>query len=162
MENKGLIEKVDELFEEKENKKKKKGFKLSFGLRSGSKSKIRKNQVLAFIIRVNGNMDIKWLKISNNMVYLKENDTYHDINSEDIKYYKKYPYIILPEWILKPINPLMIHKDIDTKASDQRFIIRASKLSLLKTSNSISGKAIFWFIIIGSAVAYMLYNQGLT
>jgi len=157
---KGLSSKLDkltELLEEKEDKKEKK-FKLGFSKRIGEKQKIKSNHVLVVLIRTNGKVIIKYLPVKDNMIYLRENDTYHFTPSNYIGYYKQYPVVVLPEWLLEPIS----RKEMTEEGNDalpQKVVINAMKLAQIKPKSALAGKAMIWLVIGGIIALYLMYNM---
>jgi len=161
----GLVNKVDKLAEyielqqKQESRKKSKKFKLPFGVRLGSKSKVRKNNVLVFSISSNGNVDIKFVPIINEMIYLPNHQLYHLASADYMLRYKKYPVIIQPEWSLIPFSP-KDHLEKTEKNKEislpQKVIINAVKLAQLKIKTPLGGKAILWVVIGIVAILYLI------
>jgi len=170
MEETGLSGKIaDEVLSKLQEKglviddgKKPKNFKLPVTQRIGAKGKIKKNHVLVILLKTNGNVQIKLFKIDEDMIYLKESDTYHSANTDYIGYYKNYPVIILPEWDLKPLS----RRDLWEKAEGGRYakpqsiiihnVERAS--GLLKKKKSFGGSLI-WIILGLCVVGYLVYSM---
>lgn len=169
---KGLGNKIDDLAailkeQQQTTKKKKKEFKLPLGVRSGAKSKIKKNYAMIIKLSTNGALNFKLLQIlPNGMVYLKENNTYHQVTAGDIFWYKNYPTVILPEWSLKPFSA-KDHYDKTVKdkmlASPQRIIIDAIKESQIK-GKGFGGMNLKVYLVIGIvvivALAYLTQGFG--
>lgn len=161
-----FVEKMDEVppirsFSDKltGKNKPKKEFKLAGRIRAGWKSKLKKNYVLVFRLRTNGNLVIHFAPINNDMVYIEDAGTFHVSNAEYMLRYKQYPAIILPEWSLKPFSPSEHFKQTEKKqeqALPQKVIINAMKMAGLKPSMAMKGKTILWVIIGAVAVLYLL------
>jgi len=121
---------------------------------------------MVIILKTNGNTLIDMLPIDNEMVYLKETDTYHVASTDFVGTYtqqnKQYPVIILPEWSLKPLKRHELFKEtIENKelANPQRVIINAIKMAQLKPKSMLGGSSMIW-IILGICVAlYFVYQM---
>ena len=160
-----LVKKVDEiakyieLQKEQEGKSKGKKFKLPFGVMVGSKNKIKKNNVLVFSISSNGSIDIKFVPVINEMIYLPNHQLYHLASADYMLRYKKYPVIIQPEWSLIPFSP-KDHLEKTEKNKEislpQKVIINAVKLAQLKLKTPLGGKAILWVIIGIVGILYLI------
>ncbi len=100
MEEKSLKQKIDELWDERKEGKEKK-FKLPFSLTSQA-GKTRKNYAIIQILRTNGAIDFKMLPIHDNTVKIGE--TYHEATARYMMRYKKFPWLIIPEWNISPIK----------------------------------------------------------
>jgi len=155
-----LKDKMDKLigiFEEQGKRKKKgKQFRLPFGM--GNKKKIQKGWVIVILLKTNKTMDIKFLPIENEMVYLKDNETFHLAAVDFVMRYKKYPVIILPEWDLKPISvdELMGKcREDNNWALPQKVIINASKLIASQKKKGFGG-GIIWIVIIIAAAYFIM------
>jgi len=156
-----LTDKLDKIVEllQKDITKKEKKFKLPFGV---SDKKIKKNWIIVILLRTNKNLDIRFLPIENDMIRLKDNETYHLATTDFVLRYKKYPVIILPEWSLKPIAPdELMEQTIQNKeyALPQKVIINAVKMAQLKDQKKGLGGGIIWIIvaIVGAIVAYQVF-----
>lgn len=156
----GLSSKIDKLTKiiEGREEDKKKTFKLPFSKKAGSKGKIKKNYVLTVLIKTNGKVLIKFLPVVDDMIYLKETETYHFTPSDYIGYYKQYPVVVLPEWLLEPISRRRM-TDEGNDALPQKVIINAMKLSQIKPKSALAGKAVIWLIIGGIIALYLIYNM---
>ena len=139
--------------------KPKKEFKLGAKIKAGWKSKLKKNYVLVFRVRTNGEVIIHFAPINNEMVYIQDVGTYHLANTEFILRYKNFPAMILPEWSLKPLS-LSEHfkKTVEegAVALPEKVIINAMKMAQLKPASSIPGKTILWILVAGVAVLYLI------
>lgn len=158
------IERIMERFEEQDERRAKKKFKIPMGMRTGSKGKIKKGHVLVFLLRTNGNVDIKFLPIKYDMIYINENRTFHLAGSKYVFRYKKYPAIILPEWDLQPICPKELYDDAVDKgrtAWSQVPILDAMLLSQIKPKKSFGGMLTIG-IIIAAVVGVYLITQLIT
>ena len=127
-----------------------------------SKGKMKKNYVLAIILRTNKQMDIKKLRIEDNKIYLKDNKTYHLALSDFVLRYKNYPVVILPEWDLQPISIDELQgKTISEErlALPQKIIIQAMKESQLAKKKGMKGIMIIIGIIAGAALIYFIINS---
>jgi len=139
--------------------KPKKEFKLAGRIRAGWKSKLKKNYVLVFRVRTNGEVVINFAPINNEMVYIQDAGTYHIANTEFLLRYKNFPAIILPEWSLKPLSLSEHFKGTVTKQESslpQKVIINAMKMAQLKPSGAMAGKTILWVLVGACGVLYLI------
>jgi hypothetical protein len=135
---KGLTSRLDELTkrieeqEEKTVKKKEKGFKIPTKLGVG---KLKQNYVLVLRLKTNQQIVVDKLPINDDMIYLKDNDTYHSATTDCVWRYKNFPVLVLPEWSLQPLNPTELYeKSVQNKelVLPQRALIKAIELSQIK------------------------------
>jgi hypothetical protein len=156
----GLNEKLDKLLEMQEvtiaqkKREKEKKFKIPFGV--GSKAKLKQNYALVWYIRSNGYVIPKFVPIRDGMIYVKEKQAYHAVESSDILRYKQYPFIIQPEWTLKPISTKDLSSSDQTTA--EKVVINAVKLSQLKPQSAMSGKMILG-IVVGLVIVIGILSQ---
>jgi len=139
--------------------KTKKEFKIGKRITAGWKSKLKKNYVLVFRVRTNGEMVIHFAPVNNEMVFIQDAGTYHVANTEFILRYKNFPAMILPEWSLKPLSLSEHFKGTVEKQEaslPQRVIINAMKMAQLKPAGAMAGKTILWILIAGVAVLYLI------
>ena len=145
---KGLTSRLDELtkrIESKEEKKKEEsGFKIPKKLNI---KKLKKNYVLLIRLRTNQQVVMDRVPIEDDMIYLKENDTYHSATTDCVWRYKNFPVMILPEWSLQPISPTeLFEKSVQNKelALPQRALIKAIEMSQIKKKKGMN----IWIIVI--------------
>jgi hypothetical protein len=139
--------------------KPKKTFKLSYKIRAGWKTKLKKNYVLVLRVRTNGELVIHFAPINNEMIYVQDAGTYHVSNAEYMLRYGKYPAIILPEWSLKPFSPSEHFKKTEQEGAEalhQRVIIKAMKMADIKQQGMMKGKTLLWVLILGVAALYII------
>jgi hypothetical protein len=123
-----IVDQLNKITEEKKAKEKKIKFP------KVSKGKLKKNYVIVILLRTNKQIDMRVLPIQDNMVYLKDNETFHIATTDYVMRYKNYPVIILGEWDLQPISPdELMNKTISEKrlALPQKIIIQAMKQAQL-------------------------------
>lgn len=125
-----------------------------------SKQKEKANWIIMGKIQTNGMVTFKPRQINNNMLYIKENETYHEAEAGDIlktEYRGKLvPLILQEEWSLKPYSPRIRFEDTTKKgilAGAQKVIIKAVKESQTKSKVGIDGK----WILIGLVVIGIIY-----
>ena len=94
-------EKLNKILEKLEESKSEKKFKLPLNIRL-QKRKIRKNFAVVQIIQTNGGVQFKMMPIVDNTIKLGE--VYYEASADYMLRYKNYPFLILPEWNLKPIK----------------------------------------------------------
>lgn len=154
------IERIDNFvrrFEESDEKEIKKNFKLPKTISLFHKKKLKKGYVLVFLLKTNGQIDIKFLQIKTDIISIKENKTLHLSGARYMFRYKGFPAIILPEYSLEPLDPRNVYmKVFDQKklAWPQEEFLRAIKEGEVKHKKSFGGA--IW-IIIGIAVIAGLY-----
>lgn len=152
---KGLTSRLDELTRRIEDKeeiykkgKKDKLFKVPGKLSVG---KLKKNYILLIRLRTNQQVVIDKLPIEDDMIYLKDSDTYHSATTDCVWRYKNFPVMILPEWSLQPISPTeLFEKSVQNKelALPQRALIKAIEMSQIKKKKGMN----IW-IIVGIIIA---------
>ena len=153
---KEVMEALQKQAESGEKEKKVKVKKMSNG-------KKKKNYVLVIVLKNNGNLDMKHLQIKDDLIYLKESDTFHSATTNYVGYYKNIPCMILPEWDLKPLSrdDLMEKAEGGRYANPQSVIIHNCEraFGLLKNKGKgFGGNKTIWLIIGGAIVAYMVYQ----
>ncbi len=72
---------------------------------------------------------------------------------------REHLFLIIQEW---EINPLSV-EDYKDETTAQAITIRAieAKEADLSGKKKLSGKALIWFIVIGTVVAYLFFGGGL-
>lgn len=161
------IKKLNELMEVQQQllaPRKRSKFKLPSKLRKATKRKLKQNKILVLRITTNGNIHPEFLPVNDELVYIKENKTYHSASAEYVmRFNNKFPTIILPEWSLMPFVPRENKKETretGTDAIPQKVIITAMKQAqagLLK-KGGFGGKTIL-FIILGVIAALYLLSK---
>ena len=168
--NRSMSEKLDEVLthmNESSNgrrKKKDRGFELPKGMMFGAKSKIKKNHCIVQVINDNGCVDFKLLPIHNNMVYIKENESYHIATADYILRYKEFPLLIIPTFDSEPYNIKKNFKEADAEGrltTWQKYYINVMNLSALKPKIQWSGKTILIIGILAIvAIAFIMSRFG--
>ena len=172
VESKTLKETVDKLNATLERlegggKKKKLGvkkpFKVPFGLRMGAPGKIKKNYALMLRIKTNGTLKPEWTQIVDEMVYVKENNTYHLASANYVLKWGKFPVIILADWSLRPFNPVENYTDTvksNELSAPQKVVIEAVKRAQLemKVKKGFDAKWLIW-IAIGAIILFVVITQ---
>ena len=135
----------------------KKRFRLGFG-KKPSRRQLKKNWIIAFILKTNGQMIVKKIRVEDNMVYIKETQTYHSVKTDDIFIYDgKFPAIILPEWSLEPLSQEMITRKVMEEGSwsfPQKILINAMKKAEIKQKGPM-GNILIW-VILGLGGLYLI------
>lgn len=135
----------------------KKRFKLGFG-KKPSRGQLKKNWIIAFILKTNGQMIVKKLRVQDNMVYIKETQTYHSVKTDDVFIYDgKFPAIILPEWSLEPVSQEMLTRQVMEQGSwsfPQKVLINAMKKAEIKQKGPI-GNILIW-VVLGLGGLYLI------
>jgi hypothetical protein len=162
-----FTDKVADRIIDKLSEKEKKGFLKR--LFKGSKSpipvkidenKMKKGWVIVILLRTNGNLDIQKLPISEGMIRLKDNETYHMAEADYIWRYKKYPVLILPEFSVEPLKAINLAEEVrkEGKGVDaQRFIIKAIEMSQIEKKKMGGSKVILW-IIAAIVIIYLAFQ----
>lgn len=139
-------------------KKKDKEFKLPFGIRTGSKGKIKKGHWLAIVLKHNCQVDFKLLPSERDLVYLPDSQTYHLAIPHLAWRYKNYPTLILQEWDMNPLMPSKLYGDtVEDKrlASAQLAILNKFMSGQVKPKKSgLGGKGLMLLIV---AIVVALY-----
>jgi hypothetical protein len=124
------------------------------------KNKEKAGWVVVGKIQTNGVVTFKPRQINNNMLFLKENETYHEAEAGDIlktEYKGKLvPMILQEEWSLKPYSPRVRFEDTTKKgilAGAQKVIIKAVKESQTKPKANFNAK----WLLIGLALIGVIY-----
>jgi hypothetical protein len=163
----GLAKKIaKELAELQESgKKTEKDFKLSFVQKLGEKKKMKMNYALVIFLKTNGNFDIRWRRITDDQVYIKEVDSFHSTTTDSIGYYKKYPVLIIPEWDLQALSRKYLW-DMSGEgryAKPQSVIIHNIEKAMgqMKMKGGMGGKSVIWIILIVAAIGYLIYQGAL-
>lgn len=144
----GITSRLDELtkrLEEQEHKEKKKEEK-TLKIPKIGLGKLKKNYVLLVRLKTNQQMVMERVPIEDDMIYLRDNDTYHSATTDCVWRYKGLPVMILPEWSLQPINPTdLFEKSVTNKelVLPQRALIKAIELSQIKKKK----KGNIWLIV---------------
>lgn len=165
------LDKLIEILDKEEGKdKKKKKFKLPLNIFL-QKGKIRKNYVIVQLIRMNGGIEYKMIPIQDNTI--KVGDTYHEATADYVLRYKNYPFIILPEWNIRPVKKggetkeeIVAWKPSDNVkeaikkgqlSSAEKFILHAIKMDQIVQRKPINFKII---LIVGALLvgAYFLLS----
>lgn len=154
------ISKIEKIINPKGKDVREKKFKLPFNILT-AKGKLKKDYIVALILKTNGACEIKMLQIEDNTVQI--NEVYYETTSKHIFRYKKYPLIIIPEWNISPIThepmPFDPEEDIDMAvregrlSSAEKFILHAIKMDLVKQKMKINFGII---LIVLAAVAGIL------
>lgn len=155
------IEEIKELLKTKSEKK----FRLPLRIKLLTQ-RLRKNYVIVMIIKTNGAVKIKMLKIEDDTI--KIGDNFYDASASSILRYGKYPLLLVPEWNMKPISPETNKIGIEpwtpkedfekaekngTLTAAQKLILTKMKMEAFKPTTKISGK----MIVIGLVVLVIGY-----
>ncbi len=148
-----------------------KEYKLPKKVRAVGKKKIKQNYVLLFYVRTNGNVEIEFAPINNDLVYVRQTGIYHAANARYIMRYEKYPVMIVLEWSLLPLNSEEEHKksrplDLEEhyKGTEkegaisfpEKVVIAATKAAQMGTPMQFQTKTWIWIGIIVIVVLYLL------
>ena len=162
MDDKGLNEKIDDIYKHLkigEDKKKKKGkeitFKLPLWVKMQHKTISKQSKVMVFLMGVNGNVNIKISEIKNGMINI--GDKFYSVTPGAIYMYNNIPTIFLPEWTLEPIGT-KDYLDSDNKSDAQAIIIRAIETKEAGIGKKLGGKALIWIGLIVIVGAYILFG----
>lgn len=141
-------------------KEKRPSFKKLFKRRliGQAKRKLKKNYAFVLRIKSNGQIIPSLVQIKDEMIYLKEEGTYHDASSQNILWWGKYPILLQPEWDTVPISPAMYGKLADKEgrlATSGKVYVHAAKQADI-AKGGFKGKALLWIIIAVVAGLYIL------
>ena len=142
-------------------KYKDKPFRLPAKIRARAKRAAQKNKILVFLLKSNRGIVPTIGQMSDGMVYI--GDKVHNASLDFIWLYKyKIPALVIPEWSLVPIGTKDYYEAVDkNKIIDpQTIIIRAIEAKESEMSKKIlSGKFLLWIVLVGAAVAYILFSN---
>lgn len=148
-----------------------KEYKLPNKIRAVGKKKIKENYVLLIYVRTNGNIEMGFAPINNDLVYVKQTGLYHAANAKYIMRYQKYPAMIVLEYSLIPINseeqkftsePLNLEEhyiEAEKKGEisfPQKVVIAATKAAQMGSPMQFQGKTLLWIGIIAIVLLYLL------
>jgi len=155
MEEKSLKEKVDELYEEKEKGRKKK-FKVPLSIKL-QKGKFKKGYAAVCLIKTNGAVEVKMVKIEDETIKIGEN--IYDASANNILRYKKYPLLIISEWNMKPFSPAENVEKASaegTLTAAQKLILTKMKMEAVKPKMQLNFKLIVGLLVLGAAILFAL------
>jgi hypothetical protein len=145
----------------KQTEEKGKGFKLPFGKKVGKAQK-RKNYVTVLILYENGMLDFKKYQIEDQTIM-------HDIiprlaSAGHVMYWKKNPFIILPNWSVEPFSPLEHYQKSLLSGSNSigyKLLLAKMLREQINAKKPVSG-IVKWIIGIGLAaiIGYALITGG--
>jgi hypothetical protein len=153
-----LIDKIEVLEDTKNKKEKDKKFKFNKG-----KGKLKKNYAMIVYIHTNKHVEIKYLKIKNNSIYIKENNIYHPVTSEFILWHKNYPLLFVQEDQIMPIHPDTLYgKDVNTLAIGEKILFALMKQAQIQPNKKPANIGVILIIILviaGIVGAYFLLKK---
>jgi len=153
-----LKEKMD-LIIEKSRVKKGRPFRLPYRARSQLKTLAKKGKLLVFYLRQNRTIELFVSKIQRG--FIEVDGKWHNCSMDFVFLWKgKNPAIILPEWDLNPIGTKQYYEAMKEgrKADPQDIVLRLIESIEAREKKKISPKAIFWFVIVGLAVAWVIFG----
>ena len=140
-----LISKLDALTKEGKIKPFKEPWYIKF-----TKGKLKKNHVVVQLIKTNGKMTFAIMPVDEFTVLIK--DIYHEVTPGDVLSWKKYAWVIIPEWSSKAFSPSEHYQSAlkdGTLVTAQPFVIAKMKKDLIKPKSSLNFMTI---LIIGAVV----------
>jgi len=110
-----LKEKLDVIINKlsKDEEEHKKKFNLPFMMRLFGNGQVKKGFAVVFFVRTNGKVEIKMVKIDNDTVKIGE--AIYAASANYVLRWKKFPFLIIPEWTMLPFSP----EDSFKKAYDE-------------------------------------------
>lgn len=157
------LENIENILDSTNKKGKEKRFNLPFNIRS-SKGKLKKDYIIALILKTNGSCNFKMLQIEDNTVKIGE--VYYEATSRHILRYKRFPLIIIPEWNISPltgkIEEFKSDENMDKAveegrlSSAEKFILHAIKMDLVKQKMKINMTMILIGIAAIAGIAILL------
>jgi len=157
MEEKSIPEKLDNILQKLENTEGKKKFKLPFLIRWFGRFKLKKDFVIVQIIKTNGQVSFKMLKIEDGTVKIGE--TIHDACASNVLRYKKYPLIIVPIWNMKPFSPRENLEEAEkegTLTAAQKLILTKMKMEVVKPKMNWNMKTVLVILAVLAAGYFLL------
>lgn len=155
------LQELLELVKRQDERVKEKKFRLPFGKKIG-KQKRKKNFVTVLIINENGNLDFKKYQIEDQTIL-------HDkiprlAASGYVTYWKKNPFIILPNWSVEPFIPFKEYQRSLSDGSNKvgyKILMEAMYKEQTKKKPKMGG-AIKWIVIIviAAIIGYALLSGG--
>lgn len=168
------LETIKSMIKEQEKEKTKKKFRIPFGKRVGKAQK-RKNYVTLILLKGNNQLDFKKVQIIEQTIM--EEEIPRLAGAGYVFYYKKNPFIILPDWSLEPLAvneeekiPLIAFnsgEDYKKSLSDGRntvgfrLLFSRMKSEMISTKKTMGGW-VKWAFIIGvvGIILYALLSGG--
>lgn len=126
-----------------------------------TKDQIKKNFVSYILLRDNGSMDIRKMRIQDGAIYIPENKTYHMAQGNHIWTYKgNLPVIVQPEWSTEPVTKESLTRQSikeGTNVMGQKFLIKKAEevAAGLKVKSPVDKKWVL-YIIGGIALIYLI------
>ncbi len=152
----GLNKKLDKLIEVLEPKKKSKRIKLP----KLKKAKLKQNYALVIYIKDNLSIEMEYLKIENEYIYIRKTNSYHLATSKYIMNYKGIPTIVQPTWSLEPFCPSKNYDETiaaNKGANPQKILITLMEQSSLKLKKKLGGGKGMIILVVGIvAVLYFI------
>lgn len=135
-----------------------KEFKLPFTMKIGEKQKLKKNYSLVMWIKNNGYATLEFAPIEDDYVYNKHSSTWHIATADYMMWYKKYPFLIIPEYSNIPYKPKEHAKLIENSglsSRNQKYLIEIQKKAESAGKKKFGGNML-WIIIAGIVLLYFL------
>lgn len=144
----------------KEKPKVKKGFKIPFKSKvSGSKAK--KGWTTALVIKENRNVDFQKYLIDEQSIVV--DGIPRIVTPEETLYYKGKPFVIVPNWSVKPFSPEKNYEEaVRNQLTSQGYKLLLNKLKseAIKPKKSVSGLVGIGIVLALAALGYMAYKGG--
>ena len=149
-------------------KKKKKGFKLPWGIRL-NKGKFKKDHVLVLIVSSNKQAKFKVCKIEDDTIMIDK--AIYDARSGNILRYKNFPLLILTEWNTQPITSkgeTEKHREFNSEkdykvaenngnlTSPQRLILTKMEMEAVKPKIAFNIKTLIAIIVLLGGIYFIL------
>lgn len=135
--------------------KKSKDFKIPF-FQQVKRGKRKKGWVTAVILRNNSDVQMKRIRIEDNVVKVpsvdKDYPTYHEATADEVFLYKNNPIVFIPEWDEKPLGKKELVKEAKDQSRltfAQKFIYAKMRRDLIKTTTMNIGKILLIVVVIG-------------
>ena len=159
-----IEDKLDSILKDLEKTQgKTKKFKLPFLTTFLTGGKLRKqNYVITCFIRTNGAIQFKLIKIEDQVITVGEN--IYSATSADVLRYKKYPFMIIPEWDMQPFSPRKSFGEAVEKgrlAHTSGLVALKLEKDAIKPKMQLNFKTILIILAIGAGALYGLNYLGL-
>lgn len=148
--------------EDKKIKKVRIPFKAKVGRR-----RMRKNQCIVLYVGQNKNAELVRGTIED--LTVKVGDLIHTVTPDDIIMFRgKYPFVIIPEWNIKPVTFWKPKEDYEEAEKEgqlttpQRHILSKLESGVIKAKKALKAGGWIILIVAGIAVVYFISQGGLS
>ncbi len=162
MEEKNLVEKVNEVHKILTSNDKKKKKKVMRIMRKAKVSRSKKKKGYIGIIKIeeNGNMSGEKVKVEDFVFKLKKGNYHVTDGGEKVWWNGKYPILFQPTWKLFPLD-LRKQQGERNETNGQKLVLATMKKDLIKVKSS--GGSLLWIVllVVAAVVGYSLLKGGI-